>query len=1539
MYAPAFDPTPQAGDMVVSRSDVKRRRKEGNILEESLQTSPKRTKVHAQRKFAQGSSNMSSPALTPVKDKDKVKTNGTVLSPELIPAKRPKTEDFLTFLCFRGTPILPPCLDFFNIASVQEAADEEQGSSMGDCSRESTRNSRLTSASVSGSRTRDLTGTLLKHRLGTHLRLRPANNTLNSLVDSIKFLFSAYTENMIEVFKVPRQRTPFMGSGVIRKFDRSEGVRRRKPPTAVQALKRKYQEQRLAKQRASSLKKLAQRGTKVGPERILYQRNLKFYELKKTVRRMKIVPRKMKSAPKTDVLRRNKSIMKNRKRPIRRDGLRTVEKPVNKTFASSVSDFSSDDDQPLAKKMKPIDRASSSRQLARKVIKRIVTKRIKPRMITRSQQQAPEKEQSDTKMYTRPPRKTKEAAAIYMELLGRKLITPEAEVDEDSLSIDSFPELPNARRIERRESEIKARASKEKKEAEMAKEEKRLLPVQKSKLEVENETAKQKRLDMIRARKLSAQSKRLIQKKGEETISRGQKKKKEIVHKNIDDKKMNKEKKTEETKDKKTQRKIEMIKDKEIIGEEKPRKVKLKDNLSTKLKTEVISNVENERSKKKEISIKKIEISSGAVPKKNKIDASASKNETIMKSRTKVHKEPEDNVACFSVPSSKSKEIAEEIKNIKKGSNKSDESLKTKRGEIKENMSRKADGLQNKELLSEKREELSKVPERLTQKNDDVVQSIELPAANKTEKLKSEKSCKNVENDAQKKELFSEKELVKNSDKSKKTDGKEFLAKKSVELNVTEKKFEDRRSSFYGKSKLKTASTVKGVKESIRNIEESSSQKDKTVPKMVSDNVQKSDDNNASKFMTSGKMTFQNLKKLARRETLPVNGEVAKLSTSDSLSEENLMTDILLGREKNKSKVNMSNEQIEKWLNDSYIYEADAKNHRELVSKKKKPKGFNFRRKNMPVMTGIPLYSTTVGETLYKIGADVQQKTADTSKNVKSIASEEKTSFPVKPRVPASLEITSVAHVVENVEKVDKLSLVDKKQNYSQDNTTEGNKLLLESKKHDASIRQILSSKSQAFQDRIGEKKSIFQQRQIKAPRLCFLNRSQSCPPNSHSTFRRRAKRQSSSPVIQTPTTSSVHSSPLTQALPLLQSPTLTESPPRLTESVSSNQLPPSTQGIPSTQSLILTQSVPSTQSQLIQSTVVQIIPTLPITMRSVPVENYVANKSQQQQQLLLLQNDAVMTTLKSGSTSSTSIAVQVNLDNEASPEMQVQEPGSMECSTQTDVTEEEEDDSEGHLFYIPLQQPAGKSGPLAAPPQQLIQGVAVKLGTEGPTGPNQRVIMRAKLVTKPPNFNRGPTDSIGRSVLTRPPVQGVDTNTGNKPASLTTSSKLSGLKQQIGRERRGSIEINSPSTSGAKSTAGGSKRRGDHWTSVVNVNSIENVTNTVMKSRYARELRSMRSSQKLKLSSYICTPSNATSFPHLGSPAQMVEAPIFHPTEKEFQDPLEYIDRIRPVAEKFGLCRVVPPPNFKPECKVSDDMRFLAYNQYVHKNVASLGT
>lgn len=55
--------------------------------------------------------------------------------------------------------------------------------------------------------------------------------------------------------------------------------------------------------------------------------------------------------------------------------------------------------------------------------------------------------------------------------------------------------------------------------------------------------------------------------------------------------------------------------------------------------------------------------------------------------------------------------------------------------------------------------------------------------------------------------------------------------------------------------------------------------------------------------------------------------------------------------------------------------------------------------------------------------------------------------------------------------------------------------------------------------------------------------------------------------------------------------------------------------------------------------------------------------------------------------------------------------------SSTTDV-----DNEEGRLFYIPL--PAGVQA------QPLIQGVTVKLGTEGP---QNKLVMSAKLVTKPP--------------------------------------------------------------------------------------------------------------------------------------------------------------------------------------------------------------
>ena len=72
---------------------------------------------------------------------------------------------------------------------------------------------------------------------------------------------------------------------------------------------------------------------------------------------------------------------------------------------------------------------------------------------------------------------------------------------------------------------------------------------------------------------------------------------------------------------------------------------------------------------------------------------------------------------------------------------------------------------------------------------------------------------------------------------------------------------------------------------------------------------------------------------------------------------------------------------------------------------------------------------------------------------------------------------------------------------------------------------------------------------------------------------------------------------------------------------------------------------------------------------------------------------------------------------------------------------------------------------------------------------------------------------------------------------------------------------------------------------------------------------------------------------------SSLVEAPIFRPTEMEFSDPIEYLEKIRDECEPFGICRIVPPASFKPECELSDSMRFTAYNQYIHRTFRRYGS
>nr|XP_015207475.1 PREDICTED: lysine-specific demethylase 5C [Lepisosteus oculatus] len=53
-------------------------------------------------------------------------------------------------------------------------------------------------------------------------------------------------------------------------------------------------------------------------------------------------------------------------------------------------------------------------------------------------------------------------------------------------------------------------------------------------------------------------------------------------------------------------------------------------------------------------------------------------------------------------------------------------------------------------------------------------------------------------------------------------------------------------------------------------------------------------------------------------------------------------------------------------------------------------------------------------------------------------------------------------------------------------------------------------------------------------------------------------------------------------------------------------------------------------------------------------------------------------------------------------------------------------------------------------------------------------------------------------------------------------------------------------------------------------------------------------------------------------------ECPVFEPTWEEFADPLGYIAKIRPIAEKSGICKIRPPVDWQPPFAVEvDNFRF----------------
>lgn len=60
-----------------------------------------------------------------------------------------------------------------------------------------------------------------------------------------------------------------------------------------------------------------------------------------------------------------------------------------------------------------------------------------------------------------------------------------------------------------------------------------------------------------------------------------------------------------------------------------------------------------------------------------------------------------------------------------------------------------------------------------------------------------------------------------------------------------------------------------------------------------------------------------------------------------------------------------------------------------------------------------------------------------------------------------------------------------------------------------------------------------------------------------------------------------------------------------------------------------------------------------------------------------------------------------------------------------------------------------------------------------------------------------------------------------------------------------------------------------------------------------------------------------------------VTDAPCYFPTAEEFEEPLKFIASIRKEAETYGVCRICPPPGWKPPfVHKPDKLRFATKEQ-----------
>lgn len=52
--------------------------------------------------------------------------------------------------------------------------------------------------------------------------------------------------------------------------------------------------------------------------------------------------------------------------------------------------------------------------------------------------------------------------------------------------------------------------------------------------------------------------------------------------------------------------------------------------------------------------------------------------------------------------------------------------------------------------------------------------------------------------------------------------------------------------------------------------------------------------------------------------------------------------------------------------------------------------------------------------------------------------------------------------------------------------------------------------------------------------------------------------------------------------------------------------------------------------------------------------------------------------------------------------------------------------------------------------------------------------------------------------------------------------------------------------------------------------------------------------------------------------------APTYRPSTAEFANPLKYIEMIAPHAKKYGICKIIPPDEWRPTFAIDTEVRCL---------------